>query len=91
MLTLREKFILVFDTFVVHSGVAESTLSDRLLRSGTRFRHIRKSSDISTGTFERVVQWLSDHWPEGVEWPEDVERPQPTATADVAQAAEAAE
>jgi hypothetical protein len=75
MITLREQFIRAFDAFVAHSGLAESTLSDRLLKSGSRFRRIRESSDISTATFERVMRWLSDNWPEGAEWPEGVERP----------------
>lgn len=77
MITLREQFIRAFDAFVAHSGLAESTLSDRLLKSGSRFRRIRESSDISTATFERVMRWLSDNWPEGAEWPSDVERPKP--------------
>lgn len=77
MITLREQFIRAFDAFVAHSGLAESTLSDRLLKSGSRFRRIRESSDISTATFERVMQWLSDNWPDGAEWPAGVERPKP--------------
>lgn len=80
MLTLREQFITAFDAFVASSQVAESTLSDRLLKSGTRFRRIRAGSDISTGTFERAMQWLSDNWPEGAVWPEGVERPSSVLT-----------
>ncbi|WP_394689021.1 hypothetical protein [Hoeflea sp.] len=82
MITLREQFIAVFEVYAVAAGVAEGTLSDRLLRSGARFKRIREGSDISTGTYERVMQWFSDHWPEDAGWPEDVERPKsPSALA----------
>ena len=76
MITLREQFIRAFDAYVATSELAESTLSDRLLKSGSRFRRIREGSDISTGTFERAMRWLSDNWPDGAEWPEGVERPE---------------
>lgn len=85
MRTLREKFILVFDTYVAGSGIAESTLSDRLLKSGSRFKRIRESSDISTGTYERVMQWLSDNWPDNAAWPEGVDRPQPVQSPEAAE------
>lgn len=84
MLTLREQFIRAFDAFVAASGVAESTLSDRVMGSGTRFRRIRDGSDIGTVTFERVMQWLSDNWPDNAKWPEGVARPAPSAAADAA-------
>lgn len=30
-----------------------------------------------TGTYERIVQWFSDHWPADLEWPSDIPRPAP--------------
>ncbi|KGF71176.1 hypothetical protein LL06_00865 [Hoeflea sp. BAL378] len=74
-MTLREQFIRTFDAFVDATGVGEGTLSDRLLNGGGRMKRIRTGSDIATGTFERVMQWLSDNWPDGAEWPEGVARP----------------
>lgn len=30
-----------------------------------------------TGTYSRVLQWFSDHWPAGLAWPAEVPRPAP--------------
>ncbi|MCO6410072.1 hypothetical protein [Hoeflea alexandrii] len=88
MNTLREQFIRTFDAFVDATGVGEGTLSDRLLNGGGRMKRIRAGSDIATGTFERVMRWLSDNWPDGAEWPEGVDRPK-TAEDRAAEAAPA--
>lgn len=32
---------------------------------------------VTIRTVDRVVQYLSDHWPEGLEWPADIPRPAP--------------
>ncbi|MCY4548166.1 MAG: hypothetical protein OXC28_07350 [Defluviicoccus sp.] len=36
---------------------------------------------------ERALQWLSDHWPAGLDWPADIERPPPGAGAEPGEAA----
>ena len=39
------------------------------------------------GTYERVVQWFSDYWPDDLEWPADIPRPAPRAGAEPGEAA----
>ncbi|WP_425152873.1 hypothetical protein [Candidatus Palauibacter sp.] len=38
-----------------------------------------KTGRVTVRTVHRVVQWLSDNWPEGLEWPADIPRPEPPA------------
>lgn len=41
---------------------------------GARHRQIRAGADLRTRSFERALQWFSDHWPPGLAWPTDVAR-----------------
>ena len=38
-------------------------------------------------TYERVIQWFSDHWPADLEWPADIPRPAPRAGGERGEAA----
>ena len=46
-------------------AVANSTLFTRL-----------ESGRVTVRTLNRLVQYLSDHWPEGLAWPDDIPRPE---------------
>ncbi len=74
-MTLREALISTVQGFVAVSRMGQRRLSTILFGSGARFDQICAGSDISTGTYERVMLWLSDNWPEGAVWPEGVDRP----------------
>lgn len=76
MLPLTEQLSLVAETYSAATKVALGTLGDKLLNGGGRFRKIAAGGDLNTKSFERVMQWFSDNWPEGTEWPEGVVRPQ---------------
>jgi len=78
-MTLREALIEAVNAFVSVSRMGQRRLSTILFGSGARFDQICAGSDISTSTFERVMQWLSDNWPEGADWPTGVDRPDTTA------------
>ena len=45
--------------------------------SGDFYARLKRGHDLTTRRAERVVQWLSDHWPSDLEWPEDIPRPTP--------------
>ena len=40
-----------------------------------------------TNTYDRVLQWFSDHWPEGLDWPPDIPRPEPRPEGERGEAA----
>ena len=46
------------------------------------FRRLRSGGGCTITTYNRVLQWFSDHWPPGLEWPEDIPRPEPSVSAD---------
>ena len=41
-------------------------------------RRLRAGADITSRRAERIIQWLSDHWPAALAWPSDIARPQPS-------------
>ena len=43
--------------------------------SGDFYARLAAGHDLTTRRASRVVRYLSDHWPEGVEWPAGVPRP----------------
>lgn len=57
------------------TGLAEATVSDRVLNDGKRIKAIRAGKDIGSRRLEEAIQWFSDNWPVSAEWPVDIARP----------------
>lgn len=56
--------------------IAPSTLSHRAIRSGTWLERCA-TGNVTMRSAIAFVQWLSNHWPVGLEWPAGIERPAP--------------
>lgn len=63
-------------------GQAVSTVSRLASGSGATVERLHRGADITTSRATRIVQWLSDHWPESAEWPPDIPRPAPSPDGD---------
>lgn len=61
------------------AGLTPRTVSTYAAGSGDFCDRLERGHDITTRRAERVIQWFSDHWPEGLEWPSDIPRPAPGA------------
>lgn len=56
--------------------IGRQRVSTIVLQRGATLQRIADGeADVTTGTFERAMQWFSDHWPKGADWPADVPRP----------------
>ena len=55
-------------------GIALSTLGRRAITNPTFFERMTEGH-VTVRSLWRVIQYLSDNWPEGLEWPKDVDRP----------------
>jgi hypothetical protein len=84
-MTLRESLIAAVKAFVSGSLMGQRRLSTIVFGSGARFDQICAGSDVSTGTYERAMKWLSDNWPENAVWPEGVDRPMPVQAPEAAE------
>ena len=58
--------------------IAGSTLCRLAVGNSTVWARL-PSGHVTVRVVARLIQYLSDHWPEGLEWPPDVPRPAPSA------------
>lgn len=78
---LIDGLLIVCDRYCRLAGIRRGTLSTRLFGRGTKLDDLVAGGDLNTGTFERAMQWFSDHWPKGAAWPDEI--PRPPASPDV--------
>ena len=84
MLNTRNSVERLIVAFAAGDSRAETTVSRLASGSGQTLYRLRHGRDITTRRAERIIQWLSDHWPEGAEWPADIPRPTPNAADEAA-------
>ncbi|MGH1355338.1 MAG: hypothetical protein ACRBBS_09690 [Thalassovita sp.] len=78
-MTQRQHLITLAETLATHQGVTHYAISMRALGKGDFFKKmIERGTDCRTRTAERLMQWFSDNWDEGLTWPAHIERPAPT-------------
>ena len=56
-----------------------STIGNHALNNGRFFQRLLQGEGCTVRNYNRVLQWFSDHWPEGLAWPQDIPRPEPSA------------
>ena len=65
-------------SFGHHEGVSHWAVSYRATGKGDFFRRLMDGHTCTIATFNRILQWFSNHWPAGLPWPPDIPRPTPT-------------
>lgn len=75
MTTLRSHIVLLSDAFCAATGRSRARLSTIVLRGGSRIDAIAGGGDLTTGSYERAVEWFAVNWPDEANWPEAVPRP----------------
>lgn len=79
--TAKATIIDLANRFSDATGVSPSTIGKRALNDNTFFSRISGTDATFTlRTFDRLLAWFSENWPETAVWPEGVERP-PTPEA----------
>ncbi len=75
-MTFLEQLIAVCDEYAKARGIGRQRVSTIVLNRGATLDRIAEGkSDVSTGTFEKAMLWLSMNWPAGAVWPAGVPRP----------------
>ena len=67
-----------------HDGVTHWAISYRAVKKGDLFHRIAEGKGVTLATYNRALQWFSDHWPADLLWPADIERPEPGPDSPVA-------
>jgi hypothetical protein len=80
-MTLREQIILMSERYGALAGIGRKRVSTIVFNRSSKLDDLYDGGDLSTGIFERAMQWFSDHWPAGAEWPAGIHRPEPRLEA----------
>lgn len=84
MSNTTENLIRLCVLFGEHRRRSLSTVSRLATGSGKTIARLKDGRDITIRRAERILQYLSDRWPDDLEWPDDIPRPEPTPVEEVA-------
>ena len=70
------EFLTLAECYARARQIAPSTLSHRARRSSTWLDRCA-TGNVTVRSTIGFVQWLSNHWPVGLEWPAGIDRPEP--------------
>jgi hypothetical protein len=79
--TLRAHILSLAAAFEQATGSSWRTIGKVAMNDNTFFVRIGRGDGFTIRTFDRILQWFSDNWPENAEWPEGIERPVRTGVA----------
>ena len=86
-----QHIIALIEMLAAATNRTETTISRLCSGHGLTSRRLRDGRDITIARAQRIVQWLSDHWPDAdpdCRWPHHlVERPAPSPDSPAARAA----
>ena len=75
-----DKVLRLIVRYIGARNIAGSTLCRLAVGNSTVWSRLR-SGRVTVRTLIRLVQYLSDHWPPGLDWLEDIPRPEPSVSA----------
>ena len=76
----------LFDLYALNLGLSTSRVSFLIVGYGTFYKRLESGCSCTLKTYNRVLQWFSDHWPLDLAWPADIPRPPPAEDSPYAQA-----
>ena len=72
------------------AGLSLSTIGNRALNNGRFFKRLLAGHGCTVRNHNRMLQYLSDHWPANLAWPSEIPRPVPSADSPASRTGEAA-
>ena len=72
--TLRSNLLLLAAKFSTATQTSRPTIALRALNDNTFFTRVSAGSGFTLSTYDRLVTWFSENWPDGIEWPTQIVR-----------------
>lgn len=72
---LKSNLLAVGALFASATGLAPSTVGMRVARDARFFDRLNDGKGFTVKTYDSVLCWFSENWPQGIAWPVDVPRP----------------
>ncbi len=80
--TLRSSLEILAAQFTAATDLSKAAIGQRSINDNTFFTRLAKGeAGFNIRTYDRVVLWLSENWPEGIDWPDGVARPERSTVA----------
>jgi len=67
--------ITLAETLADFLGRSEATISNKCVGHARLFSRLRNGNGCNVNTFNLVVEWFADNWPEDLAWPKGITRP----------------
>ena len=84
---LKRDMLATCESFCERTGKKPSTVGTYAVNDGKFFDRLGGDAKFQFDTYQRVMQWFSDHWPSDAAWPEGIHRPAPNLVASAEDAA----
>ena len=78
---ISESIVVLIEVYAARQRHTVGTVSTYAAGSGDFYVRLKHGHDLTTRRAERVIQWLSDHWPSDLDWPAEIPRPPRSAEA----------
>lgn len=69
--------ITLVEVYARFNNLSEATVSNQATTHARLFSRLRAGHSCTLATYERVVSWFADNWPDDLEWPSGIDRPIP--------------
>lgn len=76
---LRQHLIEAAQAYEAATGISMPTIGRRAMNDNTVLARLAAGQGFTVKTYDRLIAWLSENWPDGADWPADVPRPAPAA------------
>lgn len=77
----RDRLLLLATQYSAATNLSTARVATLVHNQGAFFKRLEDGAGCTVDTYEKCLQWFSDHWPEGLAWPENVLRPMPRQAA----------
>ena len=72
---LVEQITHLAERYADATNLSLARISTIVFNDGKILQRLSSGGDLTTGRYERAVNWFSENWPEKAKWPEFVPRP----------------
>jgi hypothetical protein len=74
---LRKNMLDLAAAYTYFVGSSPQAIGQAIMKDNTFFRRIAEGAGFTAATFDRVVAWFDENWPDA-DWPDDIPRPSQT-------------
>lgn len=75
-MAMKDQLVRIADIYAASAGIGRKRVSTLVFNRGAKLDDIAGGGDLATGTYEKAMQWFSDHWSANAVWPSDIPRPE---------------